>query len=136
MKKLYQFVISRAAKAARRSGLFSRRSIDAAITKGLEQWIKDEKYISADQELEDVADELGVSRAQLQSYFSSVVGVRFSCWRKALRIEKAKALLLERPDLPVSTIGTMVGYPDKSNFRKRFREIEECTPLEWRERNL
>lgn len=135
MKKLYQFVISRAARAARRSGLLSRKVLDAGITRGLEQWIKDEKYI-AGSELEDVADELGVSPAQLRSYFTDVVGVRFSCWRKALRIEKAKSLLLERPELPVSTIGTMVGFPDKSNFRKRFREVEDCSPREWRERNL
>lgn len=136
MKKLYQFVISRAARAAARSGILTARMTDARITKGLEQWVKDGKYASTDLELGDVADEIGVSRAALQCYFSNVIGVRFSSWRKALRIEKAKAILLERPDLPVSTVGAMVGFPDKSNFRARFREIEDCSPREWRERNL
>ena len=61
---------------------------------------------------------------------------KFLTWRKELRINDAKDLLLMHPNAPACHIGFVVGLCDKSNFRQQFREVVGCTPLEWRKRNL
>ena len=53
-----------------------------------------------------------------------------------MRIEDAKRLLMEQPEIPVRHIGYIIGFSDKSNFRRQFKEVVGCTPSEWREREL
>ena len=57
--------------------------------------------------------------------------MKFPTVRKVLRIEDAKKLLSET-DIPISNISKMVGFNDKSDFRKQFREMLGYTPSEWR----
>ena len=82
--------------------------------------------------MDAVADELGVSKEQLSFYFSNRIHRRFDTWRMELRIEEAKILLVDFPDVPASAVGAMVGIPDKSNFRRQFYEQTGFTPSEWR----
>lgn len=110
----------------------SQGEIDRRIRHALVEWLAAGKHRDEYPSMESVATELGFSREQLSFFFSNSVRQRFSSWRKELRIEEAKALLLEYPDLPASAIGAMVGIPDKSNFRRQFQELTGCTPGEWR----
>ena len=43
---------------------------------------------------------------------------------------------MEQPETPVRHIGYIIGFSDKSNFRRQFREVVGCTPTEWRRKNL
>ena len=136
MKKLHQFVISRASRALKTGKMDSQRFIDAKITRALHDWADRGGFLEHGCNLDSLSKELDVSKAQLQYYFSSVVGVRFSFWLKALRVEKAKKVMAAYPDMPISLVGEKVGYPDKSNFKKRFAEVEGCSPVEWKKINL
>ena len=49
-----------------------------------------------------------------------------------LRIEKAKHMMLEHPDLPVAIIGRNVGYNDPHYFSRAFKKITGLPPTEWR----
>lgn len=51
-----------------------------------------------------------------------------------LRLEKAKALLVEQPDTPVSRIAQAVGFSGVSYFTHCFREYAGRTPTEYREK--
>ena len=47
-------------------------------------------------------------------------------------MDEAMRLLLENRETPANLIGEQVGISDKSNFRKQFKEITGCTPVQWR----
>ena len=109
-----------------------QRAVDRRISQALVGWIAAGRHREEYPSMDAVADELGVSKEQLSFYFSNRIHRRFDTWRKELRIEEAKILLVDFPDVPASAVGAMVGIPDKSNFRRQFYEQTGCTPSEWR----
>jgi two-component system response regulator YesN len=60
----------------------------------------------------------------------------FNTWRTTLRIEDAKIILLDNRELPISLVGEMVGFSDRSNFHRQFTKIAGCSPKKWRESQL
>ena len=109
-----------------------QNKIDSRIRRALADWIAAGKHHEEYPSMDAVAEDLGVSKEQLSYFFTNRLRQRFRSWRKELRIEEAKSLLLSFPHLSASAIGAMVGIPDKSNFRKQFYELTGCTPSEWR----
>ena len=100
----------------------------------MSRWVLDKKW-AENLTMKQVADSLGITREELGSYTWSLCGKSFLQWRKELRIEEAKRLLLDNRETPANLIGEQVGIGDKSNFRRQFREIAGCTPAEWRLKN-
>ena len=83
-----------------------------------------------------VAADIGVPADQLSIYirvhkYKSVLN-----WRKELRIQEAREMLLSYPELPISVIGEMVGIDDKTNFKRQFRQVMGTRPRDWREQHL
>ena len=60
-------------------------------------------------------------------------GERFLTIRKRLRIEDAKELLLKRPYLTQTEISRRIGFSDKSDFRRAFKDETGYSPNNWRE---
>lgn len=50
-----------------------------------------------------------------------------------LRINKAKHLLLNNPELEIKTVGELVGYPDQFYFSRIFKHLTGKSPTEFRE---
>ena len=116
--------------------IFNRRrlcriSIDPKIKHIMDQWVEDKGW-TENLNFDQVAARLGVRKMQISLYTHSVYGLSFPGWRKELRIKEAMRLLLEDKSIPTTLIGEAVGISDKSNFRRQFKEIAGCTPLEWR----
>ena len=109
-----------------------QQKINRRIRLRLLKWLADGKLHEDYSSMDALASDINVSREQLSFYCSTMLHKRFATWRKELRIEEAKYLLLEYPDLPANAVGAMVGIPDKSNFRRQFLETTGCTPNEWR----
>lgn len=107
-------------------------AMDKRIRHSLEEWVALGHHREHYDSLEAIACDLNVSKEQLAYFFSHTVGQKFLSWRKSIRIEDAKILLLTRKDLSITQIGTLVGIPDKSDFRRQFYEITGCFPFEWR----
>lgn len=97
----------------------------------IERWIEDKRWLQ-DSSLQQAADDAGVSKKQMSSYFRIVFGKSFPQWRTEARIGEAKYLLLKDKDTPAAIIGEAVGISDKSNFRCLFRKVTGMTPLQWR----
>ncbi len=117
------------------SNINSRKTIEK-VERQLARWIEEGKHHEPDISMDDILDDLGLTRKELSFYCSRVLKKKFLTWRKELRINEAKALLIQHPEVPACHIGYVVGLCDKSNFRQQFRDIVGCTPLEWREREL
>ncbi len=103
------------------------------IRKALAQWVKKKCYREYDKSREEIADEIGVNKDQLNSYFTHELGKDFRTWRTELRIEDAKQLLLEDRKMSTNIIGEMVGFSDRSNFHRQFTKIVGCSPKHWRD---
>lgn len=96
------------------------------------KWVEDKMFLHDDMSRDDIAASLGTDRSFLSSFFHDCMKIEFRVWRTQLRIEEAKKLLLDNPDVSVSKIGQMVGIPDRSNFQRKFIEQVGSSPKEWR----
>ena len=89
-------------------------------------------YADLTTSLESLADHLGLTPAYLSKLFKAETGRNYSDELAALRIEKAKDLLLHT-NLKTSEIGVQVGYPNPQYFATAFRKATGFTPSEYRE---
>ena len=129
MKKLLNLKLLRINPVAEQHGW------DLRIGEAVDEWTKSRGYLKALAGVAEIAGDIGVPPDQLSVWVRIHTGKTLLGWRKELRIEAAKRLLLEFPDLPVSTVGLMVGIDDKSNFKRQFTELTGLSPRQWRERN-
>ncbi len=102
------------------------------MEKAIEQWEKEKFFAEPGITIEQVAIQLRSNRTYLSTHMNLHRKMTFKEWINQLRIEEAKKLLQNHPELPVSQIGTMVGLPDKSNFGRQFTKLTGKSPLAWR----
>ena len=76
---------------------------------------------------------LFMSGDHLRRIFSQMTGNRFSAYLEHCRITQARRLLEFQPDMKISRLAELVGYPlDGQYFSKVFRKICGVTPTEYR----
>ncbi|MBR2284213.1 MAG: helix-turn-helix transcriptional regulator [Ruminococcus sp.] len=97
-------------------------------------WLRESIYRWPAREwnVDDMAEEISLSRSRLQHLYSDTFGVSISKDIITSRMDKAKDLL-KNPELPVSRISAMVGYSNPSYFNKQFRNAFGITPSEFRQ---
>lgn len=105
------------------------------IERSLQRWVKEKRFREYDKTREQIARELNTTKEMLHLYFTTKVGVDFKTWRTGLRIEEAKRLLLENPEMSTNIIAELSGFSDRSNFHRQFTKIVGCSPKQWRETN-
>jgi AraC-like DNA-binding protein len=104
---------------------------------GLKQQILQHNYyLESGINIEDIALRLKIGRTTLSTFINREEGVNFNTWINTLRIEQAKKLLLENPNLPLSNISEKVGYSEQANFSRQFRQITGYAPTLWRQTEL
>lgn len=81
--------------------------------------------------LDEIAGKLGVTPEYLGMQFHQETGVKFSAYVKALRINKAKELLVGT-QLKLYEIAELVGYSDSKYFSKVFKADTGQLPAEYR----
>ncbi|AIQ58775.1 phosphoenolpyruvate hydrolase family protein [Paenibacillus borealis] len=79
----------------------------------------------------DLAKVAHVSRSYLSSLFKKEVGCSFQAYLVNFRINKA-ATLLQAPQLQLSEVAAMAGYPDYAQFSKMFKKLKGCSPKRYR----
>lgn len=79
-----------------------------------------------------IANELGVSAAYLSSLFKMETGTNLSKFITGFRIDKSKELL-RQSNLKVNDIAKQVGYVNLSYYSSLFRNMEGCSPGQYRE---
>ena len=103
------------------------------LENALEHWVAAKSFRDQNVTRDEIAEELNVTKEELNHYFAEKIGADFRTWRTALRIEDAKTLLLENADAPISIIAEACGFSDKSNFHRQFVKLVGCSPREWRD---
>jgi two-component system, response regulator YesN len=101
----------------------------ASVARDMKKYIE-EKY-AVDISLTSVADHLCLSPGYLGALFKSVSGVSFRAYLRAVRISKAKDLMLDHR-LNLSEIAQAVGYEDVNYFSQAFLAETGVRPGEYR----
>ena len=83
--------------------------------------------------LEDVAEVANLTPKSFCRFFRANTGKTLVQYVNALRVGEACRLLLET-NAPVTEIAFQVGFNNLSNFNRRFRELKEMSPREYRSR--
>ncbi len=104
---------------------------DKLLEERLNKYVEQKKFRNCNKKMEEIVEELGTSRTNLNEYTNRRYGMSFRAWRNQLRIEEAKHLLAAS-DVPVAEIHYVVGFTDRSNFHREFKGAVGMTPMEYR----
>ena len=91
-----------------------------------------EFYNEPSPSLSAMAGKLDVPARELSKAINTMLGESYSKHINCRRVNRAKNLLAERPNMPVTEIMYESGFQTKSSFNKEFRAIEGMSPTEYR----
>lgn len=81
----------------------------------------------------DVAESMKLHPVYLERQFKKHTGVSMLAHINALRVERAKQLILNT-SLPLIDVGAECGFNTRQNFYETFKKYEGCSPSEYRRR--
>lgn len=81
---------------------------------------------------QSLSDKFGFSASYLSKLFKQYRGISPSEYLTKLRIEKAKLLMDDNPEILTKTLAPMVGFSDPFYFSKTFKKITGITPKEYK----
>ncbi|WP_227715133.1 MULTISPECIES: AraC family transcriptional regulator [unclassified Marinobacter] len=99
--------------------------------------VMEEKYYRTEHlTLKMLARKLELPEYRTRALINKQLGYRnFNDYINQLRIAEAAERLIAEPDTPVLNIALDIGYRTLSSFNRAFREIQQCTPTEFRQNN-
>lgn len=95
-------------------------------------WLHNNLYRSIT--LDEMARFVELSPSHFRARFQRAVGQSPGSFLLALRMQKARQLLVET-DEPIKSIGQDVGYSDLPHFYRAFKQNCSATPNQWRARH-
>ncbi len=106
--------------------------VRAAYRATLDAWIEQEKpYLNPDFQLIDLRQVLPLNRTYLSRLINSEYGCSFYQWVNGLRIEEAKRLMTEKPDLKLQEVAERCGFSSPVVFSRVFTRETGIAPSKW-----
>lgn len=102
------------------------------ISRRIKEWTCSHGYCKPGLTLKDLSLELCTNRTYLSEYIHSVYNISFREWIADLRIEHAKQLMKDNPQLKLLEVSEACGFLSISHFTRTFNEKEGCLPSRWR----
>ena len=106
------------------------------IIEKVDNWIKTDGYVQQGLTIKGLSEILHTNRTYLSAYIKTAYKMTFREWITALRLEYAKNILKEHPEINIQKLAESSGFLSRSNFIKSFTEKEGCTPGKWKKANL
>ena len=98
----------------------------------LEAWMDDKKpYLDKDFRLADMMQVLPVNRSYLSRYINTTYGCNFCQFVTNYRIEEAKRLLREHPEMKLREVAESTGFASAAVFSRTFVKETGSTPTDW-----
>ena len=107
----------------------------AEIAKKIKGCIDADGYIRPGLTIKELSDVLHTNRTYLSAYIKTTYKMTFREWITGLRLEYAKNILKEHPEINIQKLAESSGFLSQSNFIKLFSEKEGCTPAKWKKSN-
>ena len=103
------------------------------LMQGIERLMAEEKlYLRNDLKVGDVADMLGTTHRNISKCITAQPEYNsFAHYVNGLRVEHAKQLLRQHPDMKTSTVGLESGFANEPSFFRTFKSFTGMTPREW-----
>lgn len=105
------------------------------IIEKVDNWIKTDGYVQQGLTIKELSEILHTNRTYLSAYIKTTYKMTFREWITGLRLEYAKNILKEHPEINVQKLAESSGFLSRSNFIKSFTEKEGCTPAKWKKAN-
>jgi AraC-like DNA-binding protein len=106
------------------------------IIEKVDNWIKTDGYVLQGLTIKELSKILHTNRTYLSAYIKTTYKMTFREWITGLRLEYAKNILKEHPEINIQKLAESSGFLSRSNFIKSFTEKEGCTPGKWKKANL
>lgn len=107
---------------AEQENAFLRNAVTA-----IEQHLSDPAY-----SVEQLCAQLLMSHSNLNRKIKAVSGLSPALFIRRIRLQRAKAMLLEQPELPVYAVASACGFDDPAYFGRVFRQEFKTSPAAWR----
>ena len=101
----------------------------------VDNWIKTDGYVQQGLTIKELSEILHTNRTYLSAYIKTTYKMTFREWITSLRLEYAKNILKEHPEINIQKLTESSGFLSRSNFIKLFSEKEGCTPAKWKKAN-
>ena len=105
------------------------------IIEKVDNWIKTDGYVQQGLTIKELSEILHTNRTYLSAYIKTTYKMTFREWITGLRLEYAKNILKEHPEINIQKLAESSGFLSRSNFIKSFTEKEGCTPGKWKKAN-
>lgn len=89
-------------------------------------------YLDANLKLADLSYHLAVNKNYVSACINSQCGCSFSHFVNTYRVEHAKKLLHDNPDIRMSILADKSGFSNESSFFRAFKAVAGMTPTEWK----
>jgi AraC family transcriptional regulator len=90
------------------------------------------QYIDSDINIDELAQNLGVSKFHLHRLFKEQMGSNIYQTIKSIRLQKASNLLITNHQSTITEVANMCGYSSQTSFIRAFKERFSMTPKFWR----
>jgi len=104
----------------------------AQLEKRIELWIADKGFTEQGITIDIMSAKLITNQKYLSTYINTYKKQTFREWINELRIEEAKILLLQYPEMPLKEVASQVGFSDKSHFLRQFKKLTNVSPTIWK----
>ena len=118
--------------------IVSEKEVPRSYTEFIERvdnWIKTDGYVQQGLTIKELSEILYTNRTYLSAYIKTTYKMTFREWITSLRLEYAKNILKEHPEINIQKLAASSGFLSQSNFIKLFSEKEGCTPAKWKKSN-
>ena len=105
------------------------------FTEKVDNWIKTDGYVQQGLTIKELSKILYTNRTYLSAYIKTTYKMTFREWITSLRLEYAKNILKEHPEINIQKLAESSGFLSRSNFIKLFSEKDGCTPAKWKKVN-
>ena len=92
---------------------------------------QEKPYLNPDLRLIDLQRVLPINRTYLSQLINTEYGCSFYQFVTRYRIEEAKRLMTEQPDMKVQDIAQQSGFSDRKVFYRTFTRETGSSPSEW-----
>lgn len=106
------------------------------IEEKLQDWISAKGYLQPKINMGEIAQQIGSNRSYLSGFINTQYGCTYYKWIALLRLQEAKKLLIDQPELTIPQIAERAGFSSNTHFTTLFTKKEGLPPAQWREKYI
>jgi YesN/AraC family two-component response regulator len=93
---------------------------------------KEKPYLSSELKVSDIAEKLNTSSRNISDCIKNSTNNTFVNFINTYRIDYAKQLMRQQPDMKISEVFLSSGFANETTFFRIFKTLTGMTPNEWK----